>query len=77
MRYGLATDCHSLSQQCNKTAAIATENRVALDIADMRAAIDTGDTMPADGLTNHLTAQTSLPPSRLGETTSSAGAGGG
>jgi hypothetical protein len=66
--YAMVTDCRSLAEHCSKTGATVTEKRVALDIADVRAAVDAGDVlkwvptdaMPADGLTKHLVAQPAL-----------------
>jgi hypothetical protein len=73
--YGLGTDCCSLAEHCNKTGASVNEKRVSLDIADVRAAIDSGDTlrwmpteeMPADGLTKHLPTHQQEPLRRICE----------
>ena len=66
--YSLASDCRSLVEHCAKTGASVSEKRVGLDIADVRASVDAGDTlewlptdhMPADSLTKHLTSCPSL-----------------
>lgn len=73
--YGLGTDCCSLAEHGNKTGASVNEKRVSLDIADVRAAIDSGDTlrwmpteeMPADGLTKHLASHQLEPLRRICE----------
>jgi hypothetical protein len=65
VKYGLASDCSSLVDHCQKTGSSVSEKRVGLDIADVRAAVDAGDTlcwvptrvMPADCLTKHLVQQ--------------------
>ncbi len=56
--YALLTDCRNLAQHCAATGSTLTEKRVSLDIADVRAAVDSGaclrwipvGRMPADGL---------------------------
>ena len=63
------SDCRSLVDHCAKTGGSVSEKRVALDIADLRAAVEDGKTkvvwmptleMPADGLTKHLVNQKAL-----------------
>ena len=62
VRYALCTDCRSLSEHCSKCSSGLTEKRVGLDIADLRASVDAGDSllwqptdkMVADGLTKHF-----------------------
>ncbi len=66
--YALLTDCRSLAQHCAKTGSTSTEKRASLDIADVRAAVDScaclcwipSDRMPADGLTKVLRDQPAL-----------------
>ena len=65
---GLASDCHSLVDTCNKTGSSVTERRVGLDLADVRQGIERGDIMTwmpteemvADGLTKWLRVQVPL-----------------
>eukprot|EP00971_Amphidinium_carterae_P041932 824018-Amphidinium_carterae.1 len=65
----LTTDCQSLHDHVNTSTGSVQEKRIALDLLDLRAAVELGSDemhgqsthlMPADGLTKHLTHQPPL-----------------
>eukprot|EP00971_Amphidinium_carterae_P326077 6456685-Amphidinium_carterae.1 len=65
----LVTDCQSLHDHVNTSTGNVQEKRIALDLLDLRAAVEQGSDeihwqsthlMPADGLTKHLSHQDPL-----------------